>query len=106
MIEADPGRYPEPVRWLPDLARWVCHQTGNFVLDHHFDPYDPLCFNWILWSDIEKIQTIKQDWPKAKRVIPKLDHLMQWYEEDQNNLINLAEFLMEDTDDDPLQYPS
>jgi hypothetical protein len=38
-LEADPGRYPEPVRWLPELARWACHRTGNAMLDQHFDPY-------------------------------------------------------------------
>ncbi|MBE7556815.1 MAG: hypothetical protein HS126_37710 [Anaerolineales bacterium] len=30
-IEADPGLYPEAVRWLPELARWACHRTGNHL---------------------------------------------------------------------------
>jgi len=103
-IEADPGRYPEPVRALPQLARWVCHRSGNLILDSVFDPYDPLCLSWIPWDDQEQVTALRAAWPVAQRLIPKLNEIMEWYQADPSSLVALADFLTEDTDDDALQY--
>ena len=54
-IEADPGRYPEPVRWLPELARYACGRTGNPILDCELDPggQGP----WFSWAaDLEQVR--------------------------------------------------
>ncbi len=48
-IETDPGRYPEPVRWLPELVRWACGKTGNFILDRPASsPYLHLSWDQLL----------------------------------------------------------
>lgn len=103
-IEADPGRYPEPVRALPQLARWVCHRSGNLILDTAFDAYDPLCFSWIPWDDQAQVTALRTAWPMAQRLIPKLNEIMEWYQDDPSTLVALADFLTEDTDDDALQF--
>jgi hypothetical protein len=91
-IEADPGRYPEPVRWLPELARWACHRTGNFMLDQQFDPYHN--GPWLTWRENDLLQ-VQTAWRRAKPVIEVFHRLMQWYEADSANLLKLADFLMQ-----------
>lgn len=90
-IEADPGRYAEPVRWLPELARWACHRTGNVMLDQHFDPYGD--GPWLTWRESDLLQ-IKTAWRRARPVIDVFHRLMHWYETDTSNLMKLADFLM------------
>ncbi|MCP4992928.1 MAG: hypothetical protein GY934_03945, partial [Gammaproteobacteria bacterium] len=53
-IESDPGQYPEPVRWLPELVRWACHQTGNPLLDQTFQPYQN--GPWYPWDDLDEVR--------------------------------------------------
>jgi len=90
-IEADPGRYPEPVRWLPELARWACHCTGNVILDRHFDPYQD--GPWFTWAaDLEEV---KQAWRRAQPVIQAFHRVMQWSEADSTNIAELANFIMQ-----------
>ncbi len=91
-VEADPGRYPEPVRWLPELARWACHRTGNVILDQHFNPYQS--GPWFTWRENDLLQ-IKTAWRRARPVINVFHRLMQWYEQDSTNLLKLANFIMQ-----------
>jgi hypothetical protein len=90
-IEVAPGRYPEPVRWLPELARWACHRTGNVMLDQHFDP----CHDgpWFTWREND-LRQIKTAWRRAKPVIDVFQRLMRWYETDPGRLMKLADFIM------------
>ncbi|MBN1220819.1 MAG: hypothetical protein JXM69_17995 [Anaerolineae bacterium] len=90
-IEADPGRYAEPVRWLPELARWAGHRTGNVMLDQHFDPYRE--GPWFTWREPD-VEQLKTAWRRAKPVIEVLDRLLAWYEQDHGRLAQLADFLM------------
>jgi hypothetical protein len=98
-IEADPGRYPEPVRWLPELARWACGRTGNFILDQSFDlNRGP----WLSWqNDLEQVRTA---WRRARPVIDQFHRLIDWVEADQSRLTLLTYALMEGTHYDHLEW--
>jgi hypothetical protein len=97
-IEADPGRYPEPVRWLPELARWACQRTNNFILDRTFDlERGP----WLSWQDPEQVRTA---WRRARPVIEQFRRLTQWVETDQSRLTLLAYALMEGNHYDELEW--
>ena len=100
-VESDPGRYPEPVRWLPELARWACHRTGNVMLDRHFDPYDQ--GPWFTWRepDLEQLRTA---WRRAKPVITAFERLLAWYETDPGKLYHLASYLMKGASCEPLDW--
>jgi hypothetical protein len=101
-IEEDPGWYPEPVRWLPELARWACRNTSNPILDlpppawnegpqlqqqpiHHFT-----------WDDLEQIQSA---WRRARPIIFQLDKLKDWVQQDETRLVLLFNFFTEGTYD-------
>ena len=97
-IEADPGRYPEPVRWLPELARWACRRTGNFILDQTFDlERGP----WLSWQDPEQARTA---WRRARPVIEQFRRLTEWVEADESRLTLLAYALMEGNHYDELEW--
>lgn len=101
-IEADPGLYAEPVRWLPELARWACHRTGNHLLDRDFDPYhDGPWLNWVSESDVEQTRSA---WRRARPVIEQFRRLMEWYEADTSRLTLLANFLMEGINHEQLDW--
>ncbi len=98
-IEADPGRYPEALRRLPELARWACHCTGNLILDQHFDPdgNGP----WYTWEN--DLCTIRAAWQRARPLIKYFNRLMEW-SEDAANLSLLANFLIGDPDYEQLDW--
>ncbi len=97
-IEVDPGRYPEPVRWLPELARWAVKRTGNFILDRSFDPNSG---PWVPWTDIEQV---KVAWRRAGPVIEQFHRLNQWVTADESRLTLLAYALMEGNHYDKLEW--
>jgi hypothetical protein len=94
-VEADPGRFPEPVRWLPELARWACRTTGNPLLDLTL-PALHLDRNWppvpFTWDDLE---TVRVAWRRAKPVIAQLERLEIWLKNDESRFIRLFEFFKE-----------
>ncbi|MEM7348696.1 MAG: hypothetical protein AAF485_31080, partial [Chloroflexota bacterium] len=98
-IESDPGRWPEPVRWLPEMIRWACHETKNPILDRQFDPYRD--GPWFPWDDVDEV---RYAWQRAQGVIKAFQRLMTWYEEDCSRLGLLAEFLMEGKHCDDLTW--
>ncbi len=98
-IESDPGQYSEPVRWLPELVRWACHQTGNPMLDKSFDPYRD--GPWYPWDDIDEV---RYAWQRAQNVIKAFHRLMEWYEADNSRLALLVYFLMEGGGADGLDW--
>jgi hypothetical protein len=78
------------VRWLPELARWACHRTGNFMLDRRFDPYDK--GPWLTWQgDLEEV---KVAWRRARPIIEAFDRLMRWRLAGEANIAALAHFIM------------
>ncbi len=99
-IEADPGQYPEPVKWLPELARWACHSTGNFMLDRHFAPHRD--GPWLTWAD--HLEEVKHAWRRAQPVIQAFHRLMAWYEADHGKLADLAKFIMNGGNCDNLDW--
>ena len=101
-IEADPGLYPEAVRWLPELARWACRRTGNHLLDRDFSPHhDGL---WLKWASESDVQQTRSAWRRARPVIEQFRRLMEWYEADTSRLTLLANFLMEGIDYEQLNW--
>ena len=92
-IEADPGLYPEAVRWLPELARWACHRTGNHLLDRVFEPHHD--GPWLSWASESDVEQTRSAWRRARPVIEQFRRLMEWYEADTSRLTLLANFLME-----------
>lgn len=101
-IEADPGLYPEPVRWLPELARWTCRRTGNPLLDRQFDPAE--AGPWFVWQAESDLIQVRSAWRRAGPVIAQFRRLMEWYEKDPSRLTFLANFLMEGNDDEQLDW--
>jgi hypothetical protein len=104
-IEADPGRFPEPVRWLPELARWACHTTGNPLLDLALPPQLHLDSDWppvpFTWDDLE---TVRVAWRRAKPVIAQLERLETWLKNDESRFIRLFEFFKEGKYDDEFNW--
>lgn len=101
-IEADPGRYPGPVRWLPELARWVCRRTGNHLLDRELDPYQDGA--WLSWEAEAEVEQTRSAWRRAGPVIEQFRRLMHWYEADPSRLTILANFIMEGINNDQLDW--
>lgn len=96
-VEQDPGRYPEPVRWLPELARWVGHTTHNSILDmaagvDHLEPatWPPSRFTWA--NDLEEVRSA---WRRARPVIQQLERLNRWLDQDASRLNYLYTFFCE-----------
>ena len=99
-IEADPGRYPQPVRWLPELARYACGRTGNPILDCELDPggQGP----WFSWAaDLEQVRAA---WRRAQPVLAQFRNLITWSEAGSSRLTLLATSLMEGIDYDQLEW--
>lgn len=109
-VEENPGQYPEPVRWLPELARWVGRTTHNIILDlaagstqvdalDRADPtptpWPPLRFTWA--NDLEQVRAA---WRRAKPVIQQLERLERWVEADSSRLNLLYSFFSEGKYDD------
>ncbi len=99
-IEADPGYYPEPLRALPAVARWVCGRTGNILLDHSFRPYQD--GPWFKWD--EDLERVREAWRRARPTLDYGHRLEQWYQHDPGNLSKLADFLMEGTNYDEFDW--
>jgi hypothetical protein len=90
-IERDPGRYAsDAARFLPELARWACGNTGNPLLDHHFDPYN--AGPWYTWA--EELPRVRRWWQRARPVVDMFHRLMAWCEQDQANLTKLTHFFI------------
>jgi hypothetical protein len=101
-IEADPGLYPEAVRWLPELARWACRRTGNHLLDREFDPNND--GPWLRWEAESEVEQTRSAWRRARPVIEQFRRLMDWYEADPSRLTLLANFLMEHINHEQLDW--
>lgn len=106
-IEANPGPYPETVRWLPELARWACRRTGNHLLDlegtiRWGDPNQD--GSWLRWTSALEVEQTRSAWRRARPVIDQFRRLMTWYEADPNRLSLLADFLMEGINYDHLDW--
>jgi hypothetical protein len=93
---AGPALYPKPLRCLPELARWVRHETGNLILDHSVCE----CGYQHVWNWDDDLAAIKPVWRQARRAIVKLrgllDGLREWYQADGRCLATIAGVLMED----------
>jgi hypothetical protein len=76
-IEADPAPYPQPLRCLPELARWVCHQTGNPILDRANEEQAYGFQTFWTWADLPEI---RQRWRQARPAIEQRDRLQEWYQ--------------------------
>ncbi len=100
-IESDPGCWPEPVRVLPEIARYSCHLTKNIILDGHFDPYDAQN-TWFKW-DIH-LDSIKVAYRRAKPVLQAFHRLMDWYQADPSRLSHLANFIIYGGNTDALDW--
>lgn len=100
-IEADPGRWPEAVRWLPALARWSCQEADNIFFNHHFDPYEGRG-PWLTWDN--DLEAINLAWRRAQSTVDMFHRLMAWYEKDSHNLSKLADFLIQGGPSDELDW--
>lgn len=105
-VEQNPGRYPEPVRWLPELARWVGHTTHNPILDlvkgaDQLDAAAPGTTAWppgrFTWAN--DLAEVKSAWRRARPVIYQLERLERWVEADASRLSLLYTFFSEGTYD-------
>jgi hypothetical protein len=97
-VEENPDQYPEPVRELPNLARWATHTTGNPLLD-----WPPL--EWVnnylrqsqhfyrfSWDDVSLVRML---WRQVQPIVGQLKHLAEWIEQDENRLTMLFNFFAE-----------
>jgi len=96
-IETDPGLYHEPTRWLPELVRWACGRTGNFLLDM----YSHRQSGWLRWDDAEEVRVAYR---RAQPVMAHLQRLMTWYEQDPARLALLTQCLTKGVNYDHLDW--
>ena len=99
-IEADPGAWPEPVRFLPELVRWACGQTNNILLDRQFRPYHN--GPWLRWD--HHLTDLRGTYQRTKPLRRHLDRLNTWVEQDAGRLATLAKFLMSGGPTDELDW--
>lgn len=94
-IETNPLDYPEPLRFLPELARWACGNTGNPLLDQHFDPRrnGP----WFRWDT--ELAVVRSAWRRAAPVREAYLRLMNWYSHSGDNLVKLTNYITGATND-------
>lgn len=71
---ADFSGYPEPLCWLPEMARIACNQTGHELLDfsNYFED-DPVGYRWD--SDLERV---KELWQTAKPTVLRMRKFLAW----------------------------
>lgn len=99
-IEADPGAWPEPVRFLPELVRWACGQTNNILLDRQFRPYHN--GPWLRWD--HHLTDLRGAYRRTKPLRNHLARLTAWVDEDAGRLARLAKFLMHGGSTDDLDW--
>lgn len=98
-IEEDPGRYPEPARWLPELVRWACGRTGNYILDTcPGRGLNPPVFNW------DSVDEVRVAWRRARPVLEQYERLVTWLEQDEARLALLARCLIDGINYDHLDW--
>lgn len=98
-IEADPGQYPEPARWLPEFVRWACGRTGNYILDSWRGAlFSVSPFTW------EMAGEVRVAWRRAWPVLDRFEGLVAWLEQDEARLALLARCLIEGINYDHLEW--
>jgi hypothetical protein len=76
-----PQTHPEPLCWLPDVARFCCRKTGNMLLDTALaGPFDDSEYEHdgkeFLWST--DIETVKLLYQEAAPVWERVEKFLKW----------------------------
>lgn len=92
-IQAQPDRWPEPIRHLPLLGNWAAHMTGNVLLDREFDWMEERGGWPFTWDDLDWVQKLAE---QARPLVEIMeDRVSEWLAQDGNNRINnLARFVI------------
>lgn len=69
------GALPEPLCWLPEIARYLDGNSGNPVLDmvQNFALWEAGCYNWHL--DLELVCSL---WRQAEPVLNRIHRFVTW----------------------------
>lgn len=97
-IERNPHKYPGPVRWIPNMARWACGDTGNVILDTTYKRFED--GPWYEWHTL---QAIKRAWQRAHPIVLQREPFLKWASE-PGRLARLTRFLMQDTKGDHYEW--
>jgi hypothetical protein len=87
-----------PYDGVGNFADWVCSQTGCVMLDSSIEccdireGYGEPIFKWTR----KNVTILTEEWPRVQEIRSKIDHIVEWLEEDQiNHFKELLEFLLQ-----------
>lgn len=82
---------------VADFGDWVCKLTRTILLDHcyedcsYMEGYGEPTF---LWTE-RNVKTLTEEWTQVQRIRDRIDHIVDWLEEDQvNRFKELLEFML------------
>jgi hypothetical protein len=95
LIDKYPERFSQMMRHLPDLARYVCSETGNPLLDQSY--CDDVCYvymidDWFAWT-WDEVEQVRRWWQQARQILEAGEQLTAWARQGEN-LARLARFIM------------
>lgn len=96
-IQAEPGKWPEPIRQLPLLGCWAAHTTGNVLLDRELDWLEAHGRWPFTWDDLDWVKKLAG---QARPLVEIMENrVSEWLAQDYHNRINsLARFIMNGTE--------
>lgn len=75
-----PETHPEPLCWLPDVARYACRKCGNKLLDSALSTWDENEYEhdgrFFTWA--EDIETVKELYQEAAPVWKRIEEFLRW----------------------------
>lgn len=81
-----------------DFASWVMALTGCIQLDSSYDDFEYI-EGWgeplIRWAR-HNVDALTKQWPKVVQIRKKIDHIVEWLEEDPRRFQELVEFLLKE----------
>ncbi|MCK6623653.1 MAG: hypothetical protein DPW09_30895 [Anaerolineae bacterium] len=68
----DASSLPEPLAWLPEMARYACGETGNIFLDKYPD-WEDWTEGWFRWDNSNHLELLRQEWVEAQSALARIE---------------------------------
>lgn len=86
----DTGNLPEPLNWLPEMARYAIGETDNELLDQPagFEKWDE---GWFKWGELDRVCEL---WAETQVFIQRSDFFNEWACADVQRLKQITELVI------------